>query len=307
MRLVPLLSSLVLLGCRTAPPEPLAAPTVAQSTIETLDPENPRTGALVYEVTVREGERSQVWRVTMAGTSFDFPDAFRIVWEGLSAEQAARLPASIRRDMRVVQVTVQRPGQEDLVGGIGMPDFGVEGGLFGIEQARAKLRSGTSTEPIDENAVLALCTSPSLFLVWSCSEAFAPLLKELVGPPPLRLAWKSLWSGGVDLQLGSLEVIGRSSFALGANGDVPSLRLKQDVQVLDEPAMALELEAVEAWAPLDLALGLVRIEGRSLLDPDRSIEIRLIGASRCGPLTSGRIPTLRSMTATFQGAALDGG
>lgn len=303
LRILSCLVTVLWLGCRAAPVAPLAAPTEAESTIERLDPGNPVPGSIVYEVTVRDGVRSEVWRVTMAATPFRLPGAFRLGWEGLSAEQEARLPGAIQRDMTVVQVTVQRPGREDVVGGIGMPEFGVAGGLFGVDGARTALRS-RATRPVDESTILSLCSSPTLFVVWSTSEAFAPLLKELVGPPPLGLAWKGLWNGGVDLNLGSPEVIGRGSFALGANGTVPSLRLKLQIEVLGEPAMELELEAVEAWSPLDLALGLVRVHGKSLLDPDRSIEIRLIGAAPSGPLTSGTIPVLRSLQLTLHGEAL---
>jgi hypothetical protein len=121
--------------------------------------------------------------------------------------------------------------------------------------------------------------SPGILLIeWQKNEVLAPILKEVIGPPPVLAGLRALMSGRW-LARTEFPDPPDSSVDLGPPvGTLPLARTTMKVIAGGATLMVLEVDAVETAVPVCIGLGIVGLRGVRPSDPERWIALDLLGA-----------------------------
>lgn len=295
--------TVALVGCRSAPEPFLDAEEQTGALLAGFDPPEPaadwRAGdRVLYALTTTSAKRTQTKLIeiellgrctlVLANSSSLAPFLFESVTltATVGSKQVEWSSELLRLGVRVFEADgrlVQRTEAK-------VPETVLRSGLVpGLEfYAALKDRApgdGTPIELTDQEVRVfgeMLAMLPTLLQILQDDGVLEPLLRGVVGPPPLLSLLK--FRGieiGVSAQLQDAAVLGDHPSHPSASG--PIHRLPLQLTVNDAPALDLSLEVTRTDPPLRLSGGILALRGVACRGAERSVTLELRAARRGPP------------------------
>jgi hypothetical protein len=182
---------------------------------------------------------------------------------------------------------------------VSVPDAFLRGGLVDACEQRVRLGQHVGTEldltgVSDADLRLALGGEAALFAIMMIvrrEESLADILWQVIDTPPLLSLLASVF-GGVSVSIdASLERAARVAEPLpGHAWDEPGYHFPITITANGTPALHASVLVTQPRPPLQLAAGIVSIEGAKPSDPRRRVRVWVISARRGAPRRAGLEP-----------------